>query len=189
MVKSFMVLMCVVILVGFVTVNSEDLPHPSNLVDKLVLDYFESAEDFWISIEKRTKNVLVGEGTPFYQVHLNGDLLENDLESRIKDIEKNNYGYQMFTIVKGLRYKRLLTSFQSASEFNKKIMGIRNVSSSLLNITSLEQFWEAALETASNVANKIQLRFSWIKFDFYYRNLHVVCLNNKCSSDITIMFK
>lgn len=159
--KSFMVLMCVVILVYFVTANSEDFPHPPNLVDKLVVDKFETVEELWISIEKRTENALASEGKPFGQIRLNGED-ESDLQSRIKDISKNNYGYQMSTIVRDLRYNSRLESLQSASKFNEKIMKIRHDSSTLLNITSLEQFWEAALETASNVANKILLRFSRI---------------------------
>lgn len=132
----------------FLTVNTKDLSHPPLLVDKLVSDCFDIEKNLWNLNENRTENVLAEVEKRFDQINLDGED-EIELQFRMEEISKENYGKQISTILSDSRYIRL--SPKNTSDFNQIIRKVRSFTAKLYNITSLDAFWQAALETATVV--------------------------------------
>lgn len=143
-----MIIVCVVTFVNFLPVNSEDIPRPPTLVDKLILDYFETVKELWGSIENHTENVLESVGKRFNDIRLNGEDM-HDLAHKMEEIRQKCYGYDLSLIMTDLLFRSIVERLESASEFNRKTTRIKNYSSSMQNITTLNQFWKAALDTAT----------------------------------------
>lgn len=144
---------CVVILICCLKVNgndsSSDSSHSPTLVDKLISDYFDTASNLWSLIENRMENVLEEVKKRLSNIQLAG---EDDvhMEISIEDIDKNEYGKKISDIMGDIGYT-YYPNVKDSSEFIKKIIEARNLTTVLFGTTSLAEFWDAALEAAKVV--------------------------------------
>lgn len=142
----FLRIVCVVILICVVAVNRAS-SHSS--IDKLISDYFETEKLLWSLIQSRKENVFTEVEKSFRDVELAG---EDDihLQIKIEAIDKEKYGDQISDIIRNIRYN-YQSRLDNPNEINEQISKARNFTVMLFNITSLDVFWDAALETAKVV--------------------------------------
>lgn len=138
----------VLILICFVAVNSNEPTRLPSLVDKLVSDYFETEKDLWSLINNDTENVLYLVEKRFHKIHLDGEA-DTHTEILFEDIKMKNYGDQISNIMSEIGYSYYAySSIKNYSEINEGTIKARNFTDMLYSITSLDEFWDAALETA-----------------------------------------
>lgn len=147
---TFPRLFCVFSITLLLAINSTAELYPPLRIDQMISDYFEIEKNLWILVESSAGNVTKQINDAIKDIQLDSSD-EFPMRYKIEGIEYQESGKRMYEILRDIAfyYKDIVRPEKVESSINKT----RGVIEEMRNITTRNEYWNAAYERAVTVWN------------------------------------